>query len=528
MHRKAIASFTLLALFTYPVDADDAADRRRPRSVVETKTPLADAAEQRRWEEMSETLQAGADPDAPQADGMTALHWAAQHDHAHAAEQLLAAGAESNTTTHYGIPPLAIACRNGNESLVRHLLDGGADEQAAVPGGETMLMIASRTGRLGPVKRLLAHGADPNARQREGQTALMWAAAAGHADVVDALLTAGADVHRTLKSGMNAMMFAVRNGRVDVVKTLLAAGIDVNDTIEPENNPKGRDPRRGMSPLMFALENGHFELAAMLVNEGADPNDQRSRYAPLHALTWVRKANRGEGIDGDPVPRGSGDLSSLQFARWLVDQGADVNLRLDRGKVGGKAKLNHRGATPFLMAAKTADLPYLQLLVELGADPMTPNHDGCTPMLAAAGIGVTAVNEEAGTEPEVLSTVSYLAELGAELNTVDDNGETVMHGAAYRSYPQVASLLHELGADPHIWHRANQHGWTPHLIAQGYRPGSFKPSPEMIAVIETALIDSGIEPPEIAARGSQPKVDVWAKPEPKEGESDSQSAKDQR
>src|SRR6185295_18605134 len=115
--------------------------------------------------------------------------------------------------------------------------------------------------------------------------------------------------------------------------------------------------------------------AIELVKSGADPNDQRSGYAPLHVLTWVRKPNRGDDPDGQPPPTGSGNLTSLQFVRVLVKYGADVNTRLNSGP-SGKGKLNLTGATPFLMASKTADLPYMTLLTELGADPLRPNKDG--------------------------------------------------------------------------------------------------------------------------------------------------------
>ena len=62
------------------------------------------------------------------------------------------------------------------------------------------------------------------------------------------------------------------------------------------------------------------------------------------------------------------------------------------------------------------------------------NAQGTTALLAATGIGVGAPEEAAGTEPEVLETVELLLKLGADINTVDKNGETSMHGAAYRNH----------------------------------------------------------------------------------------------
>lgn len=500
----------ITAAFGLPVnaDADDTSSSREAAT-------LADLAEARRWDDVAGRLRRGDDPDAAQPDGMTPLHWAVRHGHVDMVAKLLAAGVDPDAATYYGVTPLEIACELGEAAVVRRLLAAGADVDKPGSTGDPVLLTAARTGRIEPVRRLLDRGVEVDATQINGQTALMWAAAEGHADVVDALVNAGADINRALSSGMTALTFAARGGKSDVVARLLDAGADFDAAIDPKGTPRGRAPRRRMSPLMFAIENAHFELAVRLVERGADPNDQRSGYAPLHALTWVRKTNRGEGIDGDPPPRVAGSIGSLDFARFLIDRGGDVNLRLDRGSAGGKAKLNSRGATPFLMAAKTADLPYLRLLLDRGADPTIPNADGCTPVLAAAGVGVTAVGEEAGTEPEVLASVRFLAELGVDLNTVDENGETVMHGAAYRSYPEVARLLHQLGADPHVWYRENRHGWTPHRIAQGYRPGSFKPSPEMIAAIEEGLRDAGIEPPMMANRAKEPKQDRWAKPKPK-------------
>jgi ankyrin repeat protein len=294
-----------------------------------------------------------------------------------------------------------------------------------------------------------------------------------------------ADPNLKSKGGFTALAFAARQGKIAAATTLLDAGVDVNDVID--NKSKGeRNPRDGMSPLMLAVESGHFELAIELVRRGADPNDERSEFTPLHAVVWTRKANVGDDPSGDPIPQGSGSLSSLDFVREIVALGADVNRQLRRG-AGGRAKLNLRDATPFLMAAKTADLPLLKLLLESGANPTLTNADGTTPILATAGIGVTAVGEEPGTETEVIETIDWLVRLGADVNAIDENGETAMHGAAYRNYPIEVEHLAKLGADPAAWNRKNEYGWTPIMIAQGQRPGSFKPSPETIAALERAM-----------------------------------------
>jgi ankyrin repeat protein len=461
---------------------------------------LADAAERMDRTTLHALFERQTDVNAPQVDGTTALHWAAYHDDLELAERLVSGGADVNAANRYGVMPLSLACTNGNTELVELLLVGGANPNATLRGGETALMTAARTGKIGPLKALLSRGADVNAKERTGQTALMWGAAEGHVEVVDVLLDAGADFRTPLKSGFTPLFFAVREGRSDVVRALLKAGVDANETM-PRHSSFERSPSKGTSPLILAVENGHFELALVLLEAGADPNDQRSGFTPLHTLTWVRKPNRGDGPDGDPPPLGSGDLSSLAFVRELVARGADVNTRIKQGSAG-RGRLNTTGATAFLMAAKTADVPLMRLLLDLGADPVLPNADRCTPLMAAAGVGTLAPGEEAGTEPEVLEAVQLileLGELGVDINGVDDNGETAMHGAAYRNLPQVVQLLADRGARIDVWNRVNRYGWTPLSIAEGHRVGNFKPAPETLAALHQVMRAAGVAPPPTTA-----------------------------
>lgn len=454
---------------------------------------VAQAAEKADWAAVQKLIEQSADVNAIQPDGMTALHWAVHHENLDSVKRIIAVGGRVKAENRYGATALAIACINGNEAIVSELLRAGADPNAKLRGGETALMTAARTGRVGPVRALLAAKADLTAQDQQGQTALMWASADGHADVIKLLIDSGADVNAGLKSGFTPLMFAAREGQSDAASTLLAAGADVNRAITTDK-ATGKSPRKGTSALILAVENGHFELAINLVKAGADPNDQRSGYTPLHNLTWVRKPNRGDGDDGQAPPDGSGNLTSLQFVKELVRLGANVNERIEKGG-SGRGKLSTTGATPFLMASKTADLSLLKTLVELGANPHLTNQDECTPLMAAAGIGTIAPTEEAGTEPEVLETIEYLLALGADVNAVDQNGETAMHGAAYKSLPLVVERLAQKGARIEIWDRKNKYGWTPLLIAEGFRPGNFKPSADTIDAIHRVMRAAGVTPP---------------------------------
>jgi len=465
-------------------------------STVSAESVLANAVEKQDPASVRTLLEQRADVNTPQADGMTALHWAARNDDLESAKLLVAAGANVKAENRYGVTPLTLACTNGNTDLVELLLASGADPNTALRGGETALMTAARTGKAGTVQALLSRGAIVDAKERRGQTALMWAAADGHAAVVEVLLKAGADFRTPLPdSGFTPLLFAVRDGRTEVVRVLLKAGADVNEAMQPRR-PAGKGPGKGTSALILAVENGHFELALDLIKAGADPNDQRSGFTPLHMMTWVRKPPRGED-QGAPPPLGSGNLSSVQFIRKLVEHGADVNVRLKNGK-GGPGQYNKAGATPFLMAAATADTVYMRLLVELGANPLPGNVDNCTPLMVACGIGVgsDAANEVAGEEPEVLEAAELLLKLGADVNAVDANGETAMHGAALKNLPKVVQFLADKGAKIEIWNRKNKYGWTPLLIAEGHRPGNFKPSAETIAALQRVMKAGGVALPE--------------------------------
>ncbi len=454
-------------------------------------TDLGDAAERADWPTIAHSLPAAAR--ATQPDGMTPLHWAAHHGATATVDSLLRAGADPRARTQYGATPLTLACTSGHAPVTASLLRAGADPNTKLPGGESALMTAARTGLPSTLRHLLHAGAQPNFLGHRGQTALMWAAADGHADAVRLLLAAGADPHQRLKSGFTAFLFAARNGHRPVIHALLQAGLDPNDCIHTDKGG-GRAPTYGVSALLLAVENGHFQLALDLVNAGANPNDQRSGTTALHTLVHVRKPARGDDLAGQPAPTGSGLITSLDFIRAMALRGTDLNTPLSGGNLGA-GRLTHAGATPFLLAAKTADLDMMRLLVSLGADPHRPNKDGTTPLMAAAGYGCMAPTEEAGTEKECLAAVDYLLTLGADINATDSKGETAMHGAAYKDLPKMVHHLASRGAKIETWHRKNKHGWSPITIAEGFRPGNFKPAPETLTALHDLLRAASIAIP---------------------------------
>ena len=482
--------------------------------------PLADAAEIMDREGIRALLEKRADVDAPQVDGMRALHWAARHDDLEMAKLLVQAGAGVNAPNRYGVTPLTLACTNGNAALVELLLNAGADPNTKLPGGETALMTAARTGRLGPVKALLNRGADPHREvhgmgRQDGvgasaflvrmadptifdfetkaeQTALMWAAAEGHAEVVAELIKAGGEFQTRLSSGFTPLLFAVREGHIEVVRTLVQAGADVNEPIEshPDWQHLGYDARLkpGARPLHVAVENGHFELAAYLLEVGANADAaDPTGYTALHAMIGARKVAPG---DANPPPEPSGNMTSLEFVAKLAAHGANLNARIKKARPTYPDIPRPRlEMTPFLMAAQTADVELMRTLADLDADPLVADEDNSTALMLVGG--------KAGTDDDVLAAIELALDLGVDIDAVNHNGETAMHAAAHKNRPEAVKLLARNGARIEIWNRENKYGSTPLAIAVGYRrPGSFRPQPEAEAAVREVMIAAGVTPPE--------------------------------
>ena len=186
-------------------------------------------------------------------------------------------------------------------------------------------------------------------------------------------------------------------------------------------------------------------------------------------------------------------MTSLQLVKKLAEHGANLNARMTKRVNFGLTGLNTLGATPFFLAAKTADAELMRTLAKLGADPLLPNADNSTPLMAAAGLGTRSPGEDAGTESEALEAMQVALDLSNDIDAVDNNGETAMHGAAYKNIPALVPFLASKGANIEIWNRKNKHGWTPLIIAEGHRFGNFKPSPETVAALQQVMTAAGVK-----------------------------------
>ena len=469
-------------------------------SAAPPDVPLIEAVKAGDREAASRLLNAGEDPNAALPDGTTALHWAAYRDDIDAVEMLVAAAAAVGAANRYGATPLSLAADAGYGAVVERLLAAGADANTALPGGETTLMSAARTGNLQSVAALVAAGADVNAAEEtRGQTALMWAAGEGHAGVIRVLLEAGADLHARSHGPESAeaaagsgtytrrvrrmdeftpFLFAIRAGRTEAVQALLDGGADVNETA-PD----------GTSALVIAAANAHWELAAFLLEKGADPNAAEQGWPALHQVIRTRNLN----IGFFPHPEPTGTVSSLEFAALLIEHGADVNARIVEPIVDGfRGFWTQEGATPMLVAAKGADAAMMRLLADHGADSSLANERGTTPIMAASGVEMFNPNEDSGTNPEALEALEVALDLGGDVNAPNNDGDTPLHGAAWRGANDIILRLVEEGAELHV---ENERGFTPLQIANGEEEGrvaNINIRPWTVALLQELLRERGL------------------------------------
>ena len=417
---------------------------------------LLEAAKSRDREAVRSLLAQRVDVNAPQADGTTALAWAAHWDDLETADALLGAGARVNAANDYGVTALSLACTNGSAAMVEKLLEAGADPKLALPTGETPLMTASRTGSLDAVKLLLGRGVDVNAKETLGQTALMWAVAREHAEVAEALVGRGADIHARSKGGFTPLLFAARAGDVSSARVLLAAGADVNETTLD-----------GMSVLLLATASGHEDLPIFLVETGADANA-----TDAYGITALHYAmQKGLSILGAvqyvPVAQYMFRPNMPELVKALLEHGANPNARVEKLKnltLSVSPRAGMAGATPFLLAAATGDVSLMRLLAASGADPVLATAQNVTPLMVAAGIG--RLQDRRGEEEDrnALEAVKLALEMGNNVNAVNDNGRTALYGAASSGGNAIARFLVEQGAQVNV---KDKFGMTPWNLASG-------------------------------------------------------------
>lgn len=399
---------------------------------------------------------------AAEADGTTALHWAARANDMETVQLLLRAGANAKAANRYGVAPITLAATNGNAAMIEALLKAGADANTANEDSETVLMIAARSGKADAVKVLIAHGANVNARENwQDQTALMFAAAENNAAAVKALVEGGADMNLKSKvwnfpeykyqtngmavfqlprGGWTALMFAARQNASEAAAMLADLKADMN----------AQDPD-GTTAIQLAILNVNYDLATMLLYKGADPNvGDNSGMTALYAAVDMRAP---AGMMTRPNPKVLAEIDAGEMVNVLLKRGANPNLQLKKPIIGrhnnllGDTSLGG-GATALMRAVKANDLPIVRALLENGADPTLTLAD----------------RTNAAMLSNSLDALKLMVEHGVDVNAFNANGQTIAHNAAGRGANAIIQFAADHGAR---LDKKDKQGRTPLDIASG-------------------------------------------------------------
>ena len=412
------------------------------------ETPVADAAMRGDIDAVRQLLREGADVNAAQGDGMSALHWAADRGDVAMADMVLYAGAGVEAVTRIGdYTPLHLASRNGHPDVVAALLEASADVHAVTePGGSMPIHLAAAGGDPDVISALLDVGADANAREREWQqTPLIFAAGANRVEAIKVLIAGGADPNLASES----VDLLVR-GRLDQAANRREREVLAAFTDDGERAPTSEQ-------FQAAVRAGRQIYETGLPEDYEEEEEEDNRRGPPNIL------NKG-GLTPLLHAARQGHLGAMTA---LLDGGAYVD------QVGGGD-----GTSPLLISAINGQFDAAMLLLGRSADPnISSILNGMTPLWATVNsewqprTRYPQPQERGQQQASYLQLMRALLEVGAEPNArlamhpwymvytgcgngncglIDTNGATPFLRAAYATDTEAMRLLLRWGADPFV------------------------------------------------------------------------------
>lgn len=417
------------------------------------ESPVADAAMRRDVDAVRALLKEGADVNAAQGDGMTALHWAAMNGDAALTDVLLKAKANLNASTRLGsYTPLHLATREAHAEVAKKLIEAGGDVNArTTTGAATALHFAAGAGDATTVTALLEKGADINAREeRWGQTPLIFAAAYNHVAALKVLLANGADV-------------TIKTNPIDLPS---AQAVD-NRASRARDSVLNAYRAEAGNPLNWKPSPAQVQEAVMAAQE-----IQRTGIGQSDETEEVQATGGGEEVSGF-----SGMVGALGGHSALLHATREGNTEAVMALLEAGADINDVSAgdrtSPILMATINGHFDLALQLLGMGADPNLASDAGATPLFVAINTHWAPRSRYPQQHAYMLQKATYLdvmkalLEKGADPNVrltrhlwymsytfdllgIDARGATPFWRAAYATDVEAMKLLVEHGADPNI------------------------------------------------------------------------------
>ncbi len=446
-------------------------------SVLVSDVTVIDAARSGNIDEIRALVQKGADVNAAEGDGMTALHWAAEGNHAEAASILLYAGARLDARTRIGAyTPLLVASRVGNAEVLEVLLEAGADVHYRTTTGEmTALHFASAAGSARAVELLLNHGAEVDAREGgSDHTPLMVAAANNRLEVVRLLIARGADVSlvnravdMAVREQEDNRSRQIRNQRVAMLRDLEeqengasseeaaeeapaeasseeeVPGAPASEEVEVEVEEEVEEEAPAESPAE--------EEAVAEEEEEEAPRSGFARAAADRADDEPMEEAAAQPLSYAELVGGHGGFNALHLAvrqgakdvvKELIAAGADINLVSEGDQ-----------SSPLLMAAINGHWDLAMYLLEQGADPNIASHAGATPLYGVINLHWAPRAFYPQPRAQLNQDVEYLEIMGALLRAGADPNARLTKHLWYKSYNFDVLNVHMEGATP-FWRAA--------------------------------------------------------------------------
>ncbi|KAG6005634.1 hypothetical protein E4U21_007822 [Claviceps maximensis] len=328
----------------------------------------------------------GANPNAPDKEGLTPLMAAAEKSYLDAAIALLKYGANPNMPPGPDQdPPLATSAAANNVRLTHTLLMYGAHANATTSARNTILIEAiNKKSPINLIDMLLNYGSGPNEKNGEGKTALFEAITSARVDIVKSLIEHGANTNLPgpkhmlwpstyqapclqvlLDNGADCkkcpgiMELATSLNNIESVRILLKAGVD----------PNAR--KDGVyTPLCSSIRDNRKDIFELLLRNGADPNFAASEYPCFKCVTHHREQYLPALVAaGGNLHSPKGILETAVVSKngpalkWLLDQGIDPNEKAPKGQ------------TPLTSAIRDNHIGFVDTLLARGANPNIRGQD---------------------------------------------------------------------------------------------------------------------------------------------------------